>query len=65
MVCIFRKEELKIENEAKSVLIIWNGGYGLKLKDVGYWLMDQGNNSITFNKNGETAQRVTFTYNLG
>ncbi|MBK8842525.1 MAG: hypothetical protein IPO33_06605 [Saprospiraceae bacterium] len=56
---------MKIENEAKIVLIICNGGYGLKLKDVGYWLMDQGNNSITFNKNGETAQRVTFTYNLG
>jgi len=27
---------LKIENEAKIVLIICNGDYSLKLKDVGY-----------------------------
>jgi len=55
VVLILRKRELKIENEAKIVLIICNGDYRLKLKDVGYWLMDLGNNSITFNKNGETA----------
>jgi len=36
VVLILRKRELKIENEAKIVLIICNGDYSLKLKDVGY-----------------------------